>query len=559
MLKWIKLNNLALVEEAEVEFGPGFNAVTGETGAGKSVIMGAVGLLLGGRADHTAIRTGCTRCEISAGFDIPPCAAEAVSALLEEQALEQPSDGSLLLRRVITKTSSRQFINGSGVPLATLEKLGNILIDVHAANSTQSLLHESEQLAVLDRFAGDVEVRKRVRSAWESLLSLRAEKEEFLRSMPSESETERLRRDAAEIRRADPREGEDAELKNKHELAAHARGLMESAYQAEQALSGDEESVLTHLAGIRRLLAGIERIDPIRGADFLAKIEEITSAAGALSGELASYAASVELDEAEFQAMEERMRVLQTLKRRYGPELSDVFAFLQEAETKIEAFDNAASIRRDFDEREKAVMRQWQEAADELSARRAEAAEKLCGELTAETVKLGFLQAEFKFEFSPCPAGPGGQEHLRILFSANPGTPPHPLKDVASSGEISRVMLAVKTVLAEADSIPVLIFDEIDANIGGETAWTVGNELALLSRSKQVICISHLAQVARAASTHFLVSKETREGVARTFIRQLDKKSRLAEIARMLGGGKAAEAYAKDMLKSSGEKNDRRQ
>lgn len=551
MLKWLKLRNLALVEEAEAEFGEGFNVITGETGAGKSVIMGAVSLLMGARADHSAIRAGADRCELSAEFRIPAYAREAVSTILEEEAAE-PEEGSegLLVRRVITKTGSRNFINGSAVTLPVLHRLGECLIDVHAANSAQSLLKSAEQLAVLDRFGKLTEWKEKTKARWEALSSIRREKEEFLASMPSAEETERLRRDASEIRNANPESGEDEALSKRHALAAHARTVIELAYRAGETLTGDAESSVSSVLGdIRRMLLELERVDPESGPLFLEQLEEISDKVSSLSSALASRAAEVDIDESEFQAMEERMRVLQTLKRRYGPGLDDVLAHLEELEKRIGLYDDAAVLREKFERREKEAFEQWSQAAQELSAKRKATAKKLAGALSAETAKLGFLRAEFDISFADAAGGPGGVDRIELLFSANPGTPLRPLRDTASSGEIARVMLAVKTVLAEADTIPILIFDEIDANIGGETAARVGAELAKLGKHKQVICISHLAQAARCADTHFLVSKTPEEGTARTRIRRLESGERVSEIARMLGGGKAAVEHARELLK----------
>ena len=551
MLKWMKLRNLALVEEAEAEFGAGFNVITGETGAGKSVIMGAVSLLMGARADHSAIRAGADRCELSAEFRVPAYAREAVSAILEEEAAE-PEEGSegLLIRRVITKTGSRNFINGSAVTLPVLHRLGECLIDVHAANSAQSLLKSAEQLAVLDRFGKLAEWKEKTKARWEELSSIRREKEEFLASMPSAEETERLRRDASEIRNANPESGEDEALSRRHALAAHARTVIELAYRAGETLTGDAESSVSSVLGdIRRMLLELERVDPESGPLFLEQLEELSDKASSLSSALASRAAEVDIDESEFQAMEERMRVLQTLKRRYGPGLDDVLSHLEELEKRIGLYDDAAVLREKFERREKEAFERWSQAAQELSAKRMATAKKLAGALSAETAKLGFLRAEFDISFAEAAGGPGGVDRIELLFSANPGTPLRPLRDTASSGEIARVMLAVKTVLAEADTIPILIFDEIDANIGGETAARVGAELAKLGRHKQVICISHLAQAARCADTHFLVSKTPEEGTARTRIRRLESGERVSEIARMLGGGKAAVEHARELLK----------
>lgn len=550
MLKWMKLKNLALVEEAEIEFGPGFNVITGETGAGKSVIMGAVDLLLGDRADKSAIRNGCDRCEIAAEFQIPACAAGPVAAILEDAAVEDDSlEHSILIRRVITKTSSRNFINGSPVTLSVLTRLGAVLIDVHAANASQSLLQCAEQLAVLDRFGHAGEHLHTLRVLWDELQSLREEQAEFLQTLPSEQDVKLLRRTAEDIRRAAPEPGEDETLKSRHALAANARSIMEYAYRAGEALAGDhEQSIFQNLTDVRRALLDLEKVDPDHAGEFISRLEEITEQVSNLSADLESHAASVELDGNEFLAMEDRMRVLQTLKRRYGPTLEDVLAYLADTEEKIQQFEDASMSIQQFAQKEKELLAKYTCAADALSRHRKDVSQKLVRELSLETEKLGFKQAVFETQFTTVPAGPGGTDHFELLFSANPGVPPCPLHQVASSGEISRVMLAVKTVLAEADAIPILIFDEIDANIGGETAWKVGDELRKLAGTKQILCISHLAQVARAAQTHFLVEKSTEENVTRTRIMPLTQKKREAELARMLGGGPAALQHAKEIL-----------
>lgn len=549
MLKWMKLRNLALVEEAEVEFGAHFNVITGETGAGKSVIMGAVDLLLGDRADKSSIRNGCDRCEISAEFLIPEMLQAIVRNILEESAVEENLDNTLLIRRVITRTASRNFVNGSPVTLHVLQQLGAILIDVHAANSSQSLLHTGEQLAVLDRFGHHQPLQEKVRNAWEALKQLRLEQEEFLQTLPSADEVKYLKRIAEEIARVAPEPGEDEELKARHNVAANARSVMEFSYRAGEALAGDHEhSVFQQLTEIRRDLMELEKYDPVNGNEFLVQLEEITDQVRNLSAGLESHASAVELDGNEFQAMEDRMRVLQTMKRRYGPTLEDVLKYQETVQEKVLRFEDAALTREKFEAEEKTLQEVYRSAAAALSDKRKKTAGKLLKELSAETVKLGFKQAEFRIEFHDAPESANGTDRMELLFSANPGVEPCPLSAVASSGEISRVMLAVKTVLSEADAVPVLIFDEIDANIGGETAWKVGQELEKLSANKQILCISHLAQVARFAQTHFLVEKRSEDSVTRTRIRQLDAETRCQELARMLGGGQAALEHAKSLL-----------
>ena len=552
MLNWLSVQNLAIVEEAEIEFGPSFNVITGETGAGKSVIMGALGLLLGNRADKSAIRTGADHCEISAGFTLAPGALPKLRAFLAENALVQEDEpDSILVRRVITHSSSRNFVNGSAVNLNVLRTIASAMVDVHAANENAAILDPANQLDVLDRFAGLQDDLNAVRQRWEHLSAVRREKDAFAASLPSPEEAERLRRDCVEIERADVRAGEDDELTARHDLAANSRSVIELASQVCGGLTDGEDSISQRFADCRRILRGLERIEPGKAEEFLNALDGAKDAVDELSSDLASFASEVEIDEQEFQEMEERMRLLQTLKRRYGPTLDDVLAHLDRVRVRVAAFDDAELRRKDFEKQEADALKAYREAAARLGEKRKAAAGKLEDALSKETRKLGFLKAAYRLEFSEAKEGPLGADAVTFLFSANPGVPMIPLRDVASSGEVARVMLAVKTVLAAVDEIPILVFDEIDANIGGETACRVGEELALLGRFKQIVSISHLAQVAVCADTHFRVAKHVVDGRTLSGIRKLDEAARVKEIARMLGGGESASAHAEDMLKQA--------
>jgi DNA repair protein RecN (Recombination protein N) len=552
MLNWLSVQNLAIVEEAEIEFGPSFNVITGETGAGKSVIMGALGLLLGNRADKSAIRTGADHCEISAEFTLAPGTLPKLRAFLAENSLISDDEpDSILVRRVITHASSRNFVNGSAVNLNVLRSIASAMVDVHAANENAAILDPANQLDVLDRFAGLQEDLDEVRRLWEHLSDIRREKAAFATSLPSPEEAARLRRDCEEIERADVHAGEDDELTARHDLAANSRSVIELASQVCGGLTDGEDSIAQRFADCRRILRGLERIEPTKAEDFLNALDGAKEAVDELSSDLASFASEVEIDEQEFQEMEERMRLLQTLKRRYGPTLDDVLAHLERVRERVSAFDDAELRRKEFEKREAEAYRKYQDAAACLREKRKAAAGKLEDALSKETRKLGFLKAAYQLEFSAAKEGPLGADAVTFLFSANPGVPMIPLRDVASSGEVARVMLAVKTVLAAVDEIPVLVFDEIDANIGGETACRVGEELALLGRYKQIVSISHLAQVAVCADTHFRVAKHVSGGRTLSGILSLDDTARVKEIARMLGGGESASAHAEDMLKQA--------
>ncbi|MEI3003453.1 MAG: DNA repair protein RecN [Victivallales bacterium] len=549
MLKWMRLKNLALVDKADMEFGPGFNVITGETGAGKSVIMGGVGLLLGGRADKSAIRIGTDRCEVSGEFFVGGGSASRVKAILDEAGIEPDPAGNLLVRRVITASSSRNFVNESPVTLQILHRIGEVLVDIHGASENHQLLKNQNQLEMLDRFGRlDAELAE-VRAVWGELAKLRQEKKSFAESMPSAEETARFRRDAAEIEKAAPVSGEDEELEARHTVAAHSKSIIEVALTAANALSECEDSLADRVGQVRRMLGDLEKFDPDHAEQFIRAIEEISAQVMSLSNDLTDHASEVDIDESEFMAMEERLRVLQTMKRRYGPTLDDVLAHLAFLQSKIEAYDNSEVIRENFGKREKELLSRLTAACARLSAARKKAGKALAKQIGSELKKLGFKRSDFEVVVMDAAPGADGADRIEFMFTANPGVPLMPLREVASSGELSRVMLAAKTVLAEADSIPILIFDEIDANIGGETASRVGQEIAALAENKQILCISHLPQVACNASVHFMVSKESAADVTTTHIRRLDKASRINEISRMLGGGEIAHEHAEAMLK----------
>ncbi len=549
MLKWMHLENLALVEKADMEFGSGFNVISGETGAGKSVIMGGVALLLGDRADKSMIRIGAARCEISGEFQLSGLSLERVGRVLEEAGIPPGENDSLLVRRVITASAGRNFINESPVALQTLRRIGEMLVDTHAAHDDQHLLKTRNQLEMLDRFAKLEPRLSAVRGIWDALSDLRRERDAFASTMPSAEETARFRRDASEIEKADPKPDEDAELEARHAVAAHAKNIIELASGAANGLTECEDSIADRLGLIRRSLSDMEKYDPEHAGRFLETLEEISSLVSELSSELNSHASEVDVDEGAFRSMEERLRVLQTLKRRYGPSLEDVLTHLDSIRARIDAYDNAEQHRIEFAGKEKSLLEQLRAECVKLSAARRKAAETVSSKTAAELRKLGFKKAEFSVAFSETEPGPEGADGIEFLFSANPGVPVMPLREVASSGELSRVMLALKTVLAEADAVPILIFDEIDANIGGETASKVGDEIASLARAKQILCISHLPQIASRATVHFSVFKESRGNVTNTYLRKLDVSGRGEEIARMLGGGRDALALAEKMLK----------
>lgn len=547
MIEWIRIKNFALVEEADIEFENGFSVITGETGAGKSVILGTVGLLLGERADKSVIRNGTDKCEISAGVSLRKDVRGKIEPLLLESGIET-DDGSIFIRRIITASSTRNFINDSPVSLQLLKDVGDYLIDVHGANEHQSLLKTGLQLELLDRYAHDTKELDDCRSIYEKLRDLRKEREEFEAGMPSAAEASAFELVASEIEKVNPQPGEDEEISSRHALAANSKQIMELSSSLLAALSDGEGTVLDRLNDIYRKFSELEKTDAVKGAEFIEKCGNVIGQIKDMASDIETYASRIELDEKEFSELEERLSALQRLKRRYGPSLEQVFEALENAKSKFKIYQDAEEERKGFDEKEKVLVKELADAARKLSKKRKVSAETFAAEVKAELKKLGFLKSEFKVEFSETEPGANGADRIEYIFSANPGEGERPLREIASSGEMSRVMLALKRVLAEADSVPVLVFDEIDVNIGGTTAAVVGEELKKLAKGRQVLCISHLAQVASQADRHYLVDKEVADGRTSTHIKLLDDKGRKAELARMLGGTKAAEVHAGELL-----------
>jgi DNA repair protein RecN (Recombination protein N) len=552
MLNWLKIKNMALIEELDVEFDSGLNVITGETGAGKSILLNTVSLLLGERADKGIIRTGAARCELAAGIMLNPLSRNSLQPILSEtDILFDPDMPEIQLRRVIGKSVNRNYINDTPVTLQTLKNIGTFLIDVHAANEHQSLLSRSTQLDILDRFGKLENLRAECADICDKLNKLKEEHEKTFAGMPSAVEAEHLKMIVEEIERTSPEPGEDERLGVKHSLAANSRTILELSGNSAIKLSDGDNSIIDRLGEVYRDLQDLARIDPEKITPLLADCDQIVDSIRELSVAIEDFSTRVELDEEEFNELENRISELETLKRRYGPGLERVLEACEKSRERLKIYSNAEKLRIEFQKRENDLNTELKNAAAKLSSERHKAAKFFCREVQEKLEKLGFLQAEINIDFSEIAPGSNGMDRIEYIFSANPGEKLQPLRSIASSGEISRVMLALKTVLADADTIPVLIFDEIDVNIGGETANQVGLELLNLASKRQILCISHLAQVAARGEQHYAVVKNIDKDSGRTFstIKPLSSEGRVTELARMLGASKAATAHARELLK----------
>jgi DNA repair protein RecN (Recombination protein N) len=549
MLASLRIRNFALVESLAWDIPAGFVAITGETGAGKSILIGGLGLLLGERADRSAIRAGETECLVEAVASLRE--DSPIHALLADAGIEPCEDGQLLLKRVVsTAGAGRQFVNGSPCTLALLRAVGDRLVDLHGPHDHQSLFSRDAQTRLLDAFGGSVEVLASYRAERAAWLALEQEQAEATAgSQAREREIALLEHQVAEIEDAALEADEEESLVARQQTAANATRLEALAASAAQVLSEAEDSVQARLAEASRLIRELAKLDPSRAGlaeRFAALSEETSDLARALS----SYADRIDADPASLARIEARLDLIQSLKRRYGSTLADVIAFGAEAAQRLESLRAQTERSGNLDAEIAAAKKRALAAGAKLSKLRAAAAPRLATSVRKHLADLGFLKAGFDIQLEAGDAGPDGLESVEFVFAPNPGEPAQPLRSIASSGEISRVMLALKTSLAAQDEVPVLVFDEIDANVGGEIAHAVGAKMREIGARRQVLCITHLPQVASAAAAHFVVSKSVTGGRTVSLLSEVADGPREKEIARMLGnrGGEAALAHARELL-----------
>jgi DNA repair protein RecN (Recombination protein N) len=546
-LRSLRIRNLALVEFLDWELEPGFTVVTGETGAGKSIVLGALKLVLGERADKSLIRTGAEQCSVEALFEVADAAR--INALLSEQGVDPCEDKQLLLRRVLaTNGTNRQFINGCQTTLSVLKEVGDGLVDLHGPHDHQSLLAREYQLRLVDAFGGIEDIYHSFREALEKLGILRAELNE-LETANSAGNLELWQHQAAEIRDAGIQVGESETLEAKYAVASNARRILELTSLSLLQLADAEDSILTRLGDIARTLRELDKLDP--GTVELARIHQSgTVELEELEQGLRHYQQKIDVDPGTLRQLEERLNLLETLRRKYHRNEEELLALAADLGERLSQIDGREAALEKLRADVEATSRKIQDIGKNLASSRRVAGTKLAGQIGVHLADLGFQQAKFDLEWKEL-ADPisSGFDQLEFLFSPNPGEPLKPLRAIASSGEISRVMLAIKTALAQQDLIGLLVFDEIDANVGGEIAHAVGRKMQTLGENHQVLAITHMPQVAAAARKHFFVSKEVSEGRTRTALQEVGGAERLDEIARMLGGkSRSALEHARTLL-----------
>ena len=531
MLKKLTVSNLAVVEKAEAEFSPGLNVITGETGAGKSVLMGALELVLGGKADASAVRDGAKEAEVEAEFD------------------------DVVVRRTVTAGGrTRAWVNDESVTVAELRDLGRKLVDVHGPRANQLLLEEDFQRETLDAFGGLSKTVGAYRGRYAEMAALRGKIADLQASAVGSvrDEIDMLRFQVNELEEAALSE-EDETLAERHAAAAHAEEIVAAANDITEALGGDE-SAAEILIKLQPRFRELARHLPAAEA-WAAEADELTLKLQELSRSVADAASGLDAGEEDLEELDRRLTLVNRLKRKYGvPGVSELVAEHVRRKARLEDLETRDERLAALEKELVAALAAVRAAGADLTARRKSVAAKLAKAITKDLHDLGFLQAKFEVAIESCEPEVHGCDRVVYLFEPNPGEAARPLAAIASSGEIARVMLALKGVLAAHDSVGTLVFDEIDANIGGEVGKVVGEKLRAVAGHRQVIAITHLPQSAVFGERHLVVRKGVSGGRTRTEISEVDGEVRVSEIARMLGGEKltsVARKHAEELLELS--------
>jgi DNA repair protein RecN (Recombination protein N) len=552
MLTTLQVKNLALVENIRVDFKPGLNVVTGETGAGKSILIGALSLLLGDRADRALIRAGEESCGAEAMFHLPD--SSDVDLVLEECGLNICEEGQLIIRRHIKASgSSQNWINDNPVTLQVLKRVGERLVDMHGPHDHQSLLSPEFQVDLLDAFGHLWKERAAYEDLFRRIQSLE-EKRVALNGMGEsvEEQMDLLKYRIKEIEEAAPVEGEEEKVRQEHLMVGNAQRILELSGGVLNALSEGEGSAFDALAGAQKNLEELTRLAP----DAKAWQDEAREAAmriRELCAAIHSLADRVESDPARLDWLDQRLATYQRLKKKYAPTVLEILDMLNQSKERLHTLQTRGEQLAALGAEIEKARQSCTGYGTVLRKKRQAAATNLAEAVTRELRALGFSQGSFSIDLRDAEPRLSGLDDVEFGFAPNVGEPMRPLRAIASSGEISRVMLATKVALSAHDRIPVMVFDEIDANVGGETGNAVGRKLAEVAKRRQVICITHLPQVAVFGTNHLAVTKSVRDGRTTTEVEPLAEKDRVEEVARMLGGRDLTSVtlkHAREMIES---------
>lgn len=545
MLSELRVQHFAIIDDLTLQFAPGLNVFSGETGAGKSIVIEALGFVLGARGDVSLIKDGAAKMSVQATFfsNILPDALRAQYGLSADQFA--------LRRELDNKGKNKAFVEGRAVTVSALAQIGQALVDFHGQHDHQSLLHAHVHLALLDQFAKHEKLLSQVANAWQTVQQIKAKLDAVrLSAQEKERLLDMSQYQLGEIERVSPKPGEDSELEQALPKLKHAGRLLEFAAEAYDNLYEADSSATTRVGKAARALTSMAELD-----ETLAPLaENVNSALITLedaASTLGSYKEGLDVDESSLDKMLERHEKIKRLKLKYGPEISNILHTADQLRAQIDNLKHADEHEQDLLAELTRAQQELLKLAQELHDKRLKAAAKLSAQITAQIKPLGFNQVRFgvAVDMDEENITSTGADKVEFLFSPNPGQALRPLKNIASGGEISRVMLGLKTVLAP--TVPVMVFDEVDAGIGGETGWLVGEKLRACAQGRQVLCVTHLAQVAAQADQNFHVEKQADKTSTHVSIAALTGDKLTAEIARMLGGGdtkSAAYSHAQELL-----------
>lgn len=538
MLENLHVKNLALIDEIEVEFQPGLNILTGETGAGKSILLGSVNLALGGRYNADMLRTGTQFGLVELTFTVEDEALENQLAAMDIY----PEDGRIVLNRKLMEGRSISKINGETVNMSTLKDVASMLIDIHGQNEHQSLLHKKNHLAFLDLYAREEveDLKKCVASSYREYQNYKHKLEEFsLDERERQKEISLTEFEIQEIEEAGLAEGEDEELELLYRRMSDGKKITEGIAEAYQYTSEDTSGNASDL--LSRAIRALQEVQSVdeQGEALYGELIEIDSLLNDFNRELAEYAKSFEFSEEDYYETESRLNEINRLKTKYGNSVKDILEYCQEKKQRLNELEDyeayMANLKNSLDN----ARSEYEACAEKLSSTRQEAAASFAEEIRQGLEDLNFLDIQFEMRFTKLERyTSSGIDDAEFYLSTNPGEALRPMGIAASGGELSRIMLVIKTVLADKEDTPTLIFDEIDTGISGITAGKVAEKMHIIGTSRQVICITHLAQIAAMADAHYLIKKEVNENVTKTVIVCLEEEQSVDELARLLGGSK---------------------
>lgn len=545
MLRVLHIKNFSIIEEVTIEFQDGFNVLTGETGSGKSIIIDALCLALGERAAADLVRSGESEAVVAAFFDDPASVLQPATAQFLRDYGINVDEGFILKRVVSAQGKSRAYLNGSMVNIQTLSDVSRCLIDVHGQYEHQSLLSSENQIDLLDAYGGLVPERKEVEEAYEVLNALRRESEELSRKERERAQrTDMLQYQINEIGAANLSEGEDEALAEELKILGSAARLAELAHEAYESLYAADSACISRLSLIRNALAEISGIDP-RARETLSSFESALPLLDDTARFLRDYKDRLDFDPGRLGEVQERLELIKGLKRKYGAGIMDVLEFRERAVAELDELQHSGERLDQLKDRIEAARQSLTEKAGSLSKKRATVAGKIEPEVVSQLADLAMPDTKFTISMMQekgddtldgFSATRRGIDSIEFLISPNIGENLRPLAKIASGGELSRIMLALKSIMAKGDDIPVLVFDEIDAGVGGRTAENVGRKLRDLSDGHQVLCITHLPQIASYAGRHLKIEKKVNKDRTVVEVNMIDKNERKAEVARMLSG-----------------------